>query len=312
MLGVIIKISTIFVMIFLGYITCKLKVLQSEAQAHLIKLILNINIPCMLLVSVSQNTITEDTFQATIQMFAFSAIYFVVSSLCAIVLVKTFRIKDPDDVGVYKIIFTSINTGFIGFPVTMVLFGNKMLYFMVLHNIVLNLYLYSMCFIQLSAEPIRFRSILQMLKKMINPCIISAIVGIILLFAGLHLPTYLKSIAQPIGDATIPVAMIVIGIQLADGKLRECFGNKKLLLFSIFTMLIWPVIILLLVDLLPISGTVKIILALGAAFPPASTISALAAEEGRNYKLAADGIVVTTLLSIVTIPIMGMLIERML
>lgn len=151
MLDIIVKISTIFVMIFIGFFACRLKVLKSESQEHLVSLILNITLPCMLINSICGNTLSEDSFKLTIETFIVSILYFVLAIFAAALLVRLFRVKEENDVGVYKIIFTSINAGFMGLPVTMAIFGNEAVYYMALHNIVLNVVLYSFCVIQLSS-----------------------------------------------------------------------------------------------------------------------------------------------------------------
>lgn len=308
MLDVMMKISTVFVMIFIGFGACKIGLIDVKANKYLTSMVLNINIPCMLLCSITNNEISDDSLNMTIVMLCFSAAYFAAAAVVAIFLVKVFRIKEINDIGVYKIFFTSINAGFIGFPLTKVLFGDGALYFMILHNIILNIFLYSICVLQLSTAGSGKQLISQTAKKMVNPCIISALLAIVMLFSGLHMPSYISNVLQPLGDAAIPVAMIVIGIQLAEGRIKDLLNNKKLISFSVIRMLIWPCVILLIVKWMSISELIKIVLILGAALPPATIISALAAEEGKNYKLAADGIIVTTLLSMITIPIVSSLI----
>lgn len=311
MLDIIVKISTIFVMIFIGFFACRLKVLKSESQEHLVSLILNITLPCMLINSICGNTLSEDSFKLTIETFIVSSLYFVLAIFAAALLVRLFRVKEENDVGVYKIIFTSINAGFMGLPVTMVIFGNEAVYYMALHNIVLNLVLYSFCVIQLSSGSGKAgkQLIAKALKKLASPCIIGALAGVVLLFAGIKIPAYIAGILEPVGDVTIPVAMMIVGIQLADGRAADCFLNKKLVLFSAVTMLVWPLIILAVLYFVPLPSIIKTVIVLGAALPPATTISAIAANEKRNYKLAADGIIVTTLMAIITIPIVAMLIN---
>lgn len=308
MLDIVLKISTIFIMIFIGFFACRLKVLKSESQEHLVSLILNITLPCMLVNSICGNTLSEDSFKMTVETFILSAIYFILAILAAEALVKLFRVREENDIGVYKIIFTSINAGFMGLPVTMAVFGNEAVYYMALHNIVLNVVLYSFCIVQLNSGAGR-AVIGKALKKLASPCIIGAVLGVVLLFAGIKIPDYLAGIIQPVGNVTIPVAMMIVGIQLADGKILDCFRNKKLVLFSIVTMLIWPLFILLIVKFSPLPDILKTVFVLGAALPPATTISAIAANENRNYKLAADGIIVTTLMAMITIPLISMLIK---
>lgn len=308
MLEIVIKISTVFVMIFIGFAACKVGFIKSEAQTHLVNLILNITLPLMLINSICSNEITADSLQLTIEVLVFSSVYFILAGIVAAILVRMFRVRDLNDKGVYKIIFTSINAGFMGLPITLAVFGEEAVYYMALHNIVLNVVLYFFCVIQLN-NGIKKGAVKKTLMKLLNPCIIGAVLGVVLLFAGAEIPSYIAGIMKSVGDVTIPVAMMVVGIQLADGRITDCFRNGKLVVFSVVTMLAWPVLILIIVKFIPMAGILKIVFTLGAALPPATTISALAAYEGSNYKLAADGIIVTTFMSVVTIPFIVMMID---
>lgn len=308
MLEIVIKISTVFVMIFMGFAACKVGFIKSEAQTHLVNLILNITLPLMLINSICSNEITADSLQLTIEVLVFSSVYFMLAGIVAAILVRMFRVRNLNDKGVYKIIFTSINAGFMGLPITLAVFGEEAVYYMALHNIVLNVVLYFFCVIQLN-NGIKKGAVKKTLKKLLNPCIIGAVLGVVLLFAGAEIPEYIAGIMKSVGDVTIPVAMMVVGIQLADGRITDCFRNGKLVIFSVVTMLVWPVLVLIILKFIPMAGILKIVFTLGAALPPATTISALAAYEGRNYKLAADGIIVTTLMSVVTIPFIVMMID---
>ena len=274
----------------------------------MVQVILNICLPCMLICSISKNELKAGMFEDSLRMLSYSIIYFLVAALVSIFLVKIFRVKQSQDIGVYKVIFTSINCGFMGFPITKMIFGDEGLYFMVLHNIILNFYLYSLCTIQLNSGAQK-GEILKALKSIINPCIISAVIGIVMLFAGVHLPEYLDNVLTPLGDSSIPMAMTLVGMQLAEGNIIKCFTNKKLILFSVVTMFVWPIVVLTVVKFIPMYSMVKTILVLGSALPPATTISALAANEGANYKLAADGIIITTLFTILSVPIITMLMS---
>lgn len=310
MVGIIIKISAIFVMIFIGYGAGKRKALQPEAQEHLIDLLLNISIPCMLFCSMAGSGREHNSPAEAVKIMGCCAGYFIIAALVAQALVKLFRVKDSGDIGVYKILFTSINAGFIGFPVTKLLFDDTVMFVMVLHNMIMNLYLYSLGIVQLRGGQLKGAGIKRALKGMANPCIAGAAAGLVFLFAGIPLPSYAADILKPIGDAAIPVGMLVVGLQLSEGELAGCFTKKKLVLFSAISMLAWPLLVFLLANWLPLSYGIKTALSLGAALPPATTVSAMAADEGQNYKLAADGIIVMTLLSALSLSVIAVLLCR--
>lgn len=302
MLSIAARISAIFVMIAMGYSACRMGFVKGEAQSHLTSLILNVNIPCMLLYSITQNDVNSSMMEETLVMLLCSCIYFIIAAGVSMLIVKLFSVNEMYSSGVYKVIFTSTNAGFIGFPVTQMLFGGEILYFMVLHNIVLNLYLYSLCTIQLNGGIRQNGTTMSSVRKMINPCIISAVISIVFLFAGIRMPEYINNIIEPVGDATIPMAMILIGIQLSEGNISKCITDIKLVMLSIVRLFFWPAAVLAVMMILPVAAELKITLIIGASLPAASTISALAANEGCDYRLAANGIIITTLLSVISIP----------
>lgn len=312
MLEIVLKISTIFVMILIGYATGRLKIIAHEAQKHLIDLLLKITIPCLLFYSIACNEIANYSPGDSVKMLGYSVIYFIAAATAAAGLVKVFSIKGSNDTGVYEVIFTSVNAGFIGFPVCKILYDDNVLYFMVLHNLVMNVYMYSLGIFQLRKGEGQRETVKRVAKALLNPCIIGALLGMGFLFTGIGVPDYAENILQPIGDVSIPVSMIVIGLQLSDGKATDCFADKVLVVFSAVKMFVWPVLVFFVVWTLPLPKVMQIVLAVGAAFPPAATISALAADEEKNYKLAADGLVITTLFSMISIAGMAVLIGNVL
>ena len=84
-----------------------------------------------------------------IQIVAGSFVFFIAAIGISFLIVKLMRC-DRDDAGVLMVIITAVNTGFMGFPVTKAIFGNTYFFLMVIQNIVLNIYLYSMMVYQMN------------------------------------------------------------------------------------------------------------------------------------------------------------------
>ena len=121
--------------------------------------------------------------------------------------------------------------------------------------------MYSVGMLQVSMGEKRKLNLKKALHSMVNMSSIAAILGIILLFLGVQLPEILSDIMTPVGDANIPVSMIVLGIQLGQSNIKEI------------------------------------------AFPTMVMIVAIATHEGKNAQLAAEGVALSTMLSIITLPI---------
>ena len=122
-------------------------------------------------------------------------------------------------------IFVSMNTGFMGFPVTLALFGNDILYLIVLLNVVHTFYLYPFGSIQLSIGDSSEGGFncKNSLKNAANPCAVAAILGIICLFTGLKLPNVLFRSMDMIGDATVPISLLIVVMQLGNSNFSRIF-----------------------------------------------------------------------------------------
>ena len=106
-----------------------------------------------------------------------------------------------------------------------------------------------------------------------------------------------------VGNATVPVSMIVVGVQLGTASIRKMLKNYKLMIASLVNVVVVPVLTFLSVNWLPITWKAKVILILAAAFPCAVVLTAMAIRERKNATLMAEGVALTTLLSVVTLPV---------
>ena len=201
MVLVINKVLAIFLLIAAGYFVGKIKVLPAGADKTLNILLIQIITPCMILSSITSKELTDDTFTATIQTLVGAALFFVLAGIVGFLFSKyILRIRPDAEVGVWAYSFGSVNTGFMGFPVTLALFGQDIFYLIVMHNVVLTVYLYSagpsMIKIgekhsetaSVSSEQNRLKAFF---KSFANPNAVASLIALIMLFCGLHLPTTL-------------------------------------------------------------------------------------------------------------------------
>jgi predicted permease len=132
-----------------------------------------------------------------------------------------------------------------------------------------------------------------------------------MLFAGLHLPEYIMGIVEPLGDVTIPLSMILVGVQLGGTDFGSLLSDKDLLITSAVKLILMPAIALLILTPFPVDPVVKLTSLLAVCFPSAVIGVAVAAQEEKNSLLMAEAVAVSTLLSIITLPIWIMIISRL-
>lgn len=310
MLTVFLKIAAIFAMTAIGFTASKTGVLPAESKKYLSNLLLFITSPCMIIGSMTSQTLDAHTFELMIQIVAGSFIFFLAAMAVSFLIVKLMRC-DREDAGVLMVIITAVNTGFMGFPVTKAIFGNTYFFLMVIQNIVLNIYIYSMMVYQMNYGFRKKEGIKGMLMPMLNMCTYALIIGLVLMLLKVQLPDILADFINTIGDATIPVSMIVVGVQLSESSIGKMLTNKRLITASLCNVILIPALTFLAVNWLPLAPESKLILIFAAAFPCAVVSTAIALKENRSAALMAEGVAMTTLLSMGTLPVIAIILTHL-
>lgn len=311
MLTVFFKVASIFAMAGVGYIACKKNVLPYAANTYLVSLLMTITLPSMIVSSSASQTLTEETARQAVEIMAGSIVFFIIAAIISLWIVKLLNYNPKEDWGVLTVIITATNTGFMGFPVTRAIFGEQLFFLMVLENIILNFYLYSLCVLQMNYGHGKGGSLKDALKPLCNMCTLALCVSLFILITRMQMPTVLFDFFDTLGSATVPVSMIVVGIQLANGDLRQIIKNHKLVFASLCNVILIPVLTFLAVHWLPITDESKLILIFAACFPCAVITVALSMKEGRNSALMAEGVALTTFFSMITLPVAAMILTQL-
>lgn len=300
---VINNIAAVFLIMGVGFAANKSGMLPEEANKYLSPLLMKITTPCLILANIATREVEEGMWGDIFKALGCFALYFVVFCFLGWVLcTKMMKLKGHEDCGVYMMLFASINNGFIGLPITLAIFGEDALFYMAFFQIVLVLYLFGPGILQIHYGEKKTGST-SMLKAILSPVIIAALLGVLLLALGIEMPEMIHKSIETIGSATTPLSMIVIGIQLGTSDFKKIVKNKSLMIESIAKMLFTPLITILLVNWLPISNIIKLVAVFGAAFPSAVAVTPIAQTEGKNTLLSAEGVALTTLMSLITIPV---------
>ncbi len=293
----------------LGLLINKANVVPKEANHYLVTILLWVATPCMVFSSITTREYDPSILLSTVQMFGLAALFFVLTSFIGYVLAAKILKVPSKDLGVYVAGFAGINNGFMGFPITLALFGTEVFYYMVIFNIVLNIYLYSGCplLLNIGHDKKDFNA-KYLVKTLANPSTIICVISMVMLVNGWHAPGILFESIDMIGSITVPLSMLVVGMQLGSSDAVKVLKNSKLMVMSVIKMLAVPVMMFLIVNWLPVAPAVKIAIILGAAFPCAVIVSAITLLEGKNATLASEIVAITTFISVVTIPVTALLI----
>ena len=313
MLTVISKISVIFAVIAVGFFCNKKNILPNSSEPALVNLLILVTCPCMILSSLGSRELDSETLPKTISVIILSAAYFIFSAAVAFLFKNLMKNTPKKDLGVLMIIMTSVNSGFMGYPVTKAIFGDDVFFLIVIQNIVLNIYIYSLGIMQINYGGDRVKvprdGLKTTIRSILNPNIIAAVIGLILLFGRIRLPEIGMELIDMLGAVTTPLSMIIVGMRLANSKLTVVLKNRDLVLTAIISMIIMPILVFLGVNWLPVTSDVKLLMIWCTCFPTAVVTVGLTSKCGRNATLAAEGLALTTVMSMVLLPIYATLLS---
>lgn len=218
------------------------------------------------------------------------------------VLPKLFRCKG-DEISAYKLMNIFGNTGFIGIPLVLGVIGGKAIIYVAIVNVAYGLLLYTYGITVAAKEKNGFQW-----KRMLNVGNFSAFVAILVFLLAPPIPNVISSTLGYMANATTFMAMFVIGISLSRFSLREILMEKKLYLFVVVRFIVMPILFSFLFRRIISDRTLYYTMCFMMAVPVGNMPLLLMEESGRDSSILSKAIIISTILTIVTVPIVSMFI----
>lgn len=290
----------LFMMMITGILCRKFRILNDEASHKLSSLVINIANPALILsASINQSEYLEGS-QLMIT-FVLAVLLFVVLMLVAELLPFILRINKPKQ-GVYKAMLVFSNMGFMGFPVISATYGSNALLLASMFLVPFNVLIYTYG-IRIMTKPEQREKF--QFRKILNIGVIACIISIMIYLSRLHIPAPIESFMKSMSNLTAPLSMIIIGDSMAKMNFKKLFTNVRLIIFSIIKLIIVPIAGVLLLKWFRIDATLLGVCMVILATPAASMTAMLAQEYDGDYELASQGVAVTTVLCIITMPLVA-------
>lgn len=291
---------TIFCLMLAGYILTKTKVLSAEARKPLSNLLINFVLPCNIITSFIME------FNRKIMM---DCLAILIVSVC----IQTFAIftskyyypkTEPPKMSVLRYGTIVSNAGFMGNPIAQGLYGDLGLLYASIYLIPMRAVMWSFgvtCFTGTQGKGV--------LKKILtHPCIVAVFLGMILMITQIQLPTGIEQTIRYAGNANTALSMIVIGNILAEVKASEIL-DLKAWWFCFVRLAMIPLIVLICCHFAGIDELVKQVSVVLAGMPAAATTAILAAKYDGDAHFAAKIVFLSTLLSMLSVPLLCMLMN---
>ena len=300
----VMQILSLFLIMIVGYVLRKQNVFDEAANVRFTRLIIYVSLPSQIIKAfVSNQGIV--TNREVLLMFGISALTYLLYAIIGALFIMIFRVPS-DKKGIYLFMMMFGNVGFMGFPLTEALLGEEALIYAVIFNVIFNLLVYSVGIFMISKTEGEFQF---PIKKLLNMPLISAVLSIILYFGKIQLPEVAIHSLDFMGNVTTPVAMLILGSTIAGMAWKELFDEWRIYVFTAFKLLVIPVIVIgILKYVTNINPLIHGSLILLSATPVATNTTMLAIEYDGDMKLASKGIFFTTLLCMLTIPLIQMMV----
>ena len=235
--GIVLKqMVVIFLLILVGYILQKKKLVTQKDGACLSKLIVEVFNPAIIVSSVigSSNN-GEENITGTVFL---AAVLFLVLILLAVPISKIFA-GGCEEKKIYSLIFVFSNLGFIGIPVVQSIFGKGALIYVAIFILEYNILLYTYGYLLVMPSDSKFHP--GSLKSLLNMGTLSCLLALLIFVCHIRLPYILGTTITYLGNVATPLALIVIGISIGQQEhLYRIFCQWKLYLFLIVKMILVP------------------------------------------------------------------------
>lgn len=298
------QIIQLFIMIFMGFIIVKAKLLKAEDSKILSVIVLYLIIPCVI-INAFQVDYTPQTVKGLLIALAGSVMTQVILLIVVSILGRVFHLNEVEVASIYY-----SNSGNLIVPIVTFILGKEWVLYGCVFMSVQLVFIWTHCKKIISRE-----STYDWRKIVLNINMISIAIGIVLFLTKIYLPAIINNTLSAVGSMIGPASMIVTGMLFAGMDFKQIFANKRVYFVSFFRLIIVPVIALFLIKCSQLStfssngNKLMLIVFLAIITPSASTVTQMCQVYGNDSQYASAINVVTTLLAIVTMPLMVMLFQ---
>ena len=287
----------LFIIVILGYVACKLGYMGDKFDKKLSSIVVDITCPLLVLSSVMGDELPDRTLILPLLGVGFlTYILLLVFGFGVPRLIS----KNRDDQGMIGFALMFANVGFIGYPIVSSIFGPKAIFYAALLNMPNTFFIFTARVLLISVK--QFNP-----KVLLSPALIAAAVAALLVALGVHTPDVIARPVTMVGNVTVPAALMIIGSSMAKLPLKEIIGSLKVYVASVLRLVVVPLSLYFFFKVCGVSDVVNNINTVVIAMPVASFGTMFCLKYGRNPALITELTFITTLGSIITIPLITLL-----
>jgi hypothetical protein len=291
---------TLFALVVVGFIAGKLGYLGGDFDRQLSRLVINITCPALILSSAMTGTLPDRRY--ILPLLLISVLTYLVLTAAGFLLPR-YLTKDRSHQGPIGFALIFGNVGFMGYPVVASIFGHEAVFYAAVLNVVNTFAVFTigtMLITGASSDRERFEKKVLYSTPMLAAYLTMAIVALRID----NIPTAVSQPLTMLGNITVPAALLIIGSSMSQLSLRTMLGNQTVYATTLLRLAILPVGIHFLMKLMGFAPLVVNINTLVIAMPVATYGTILCLKYGKDTTMITEVTFVTTLASVITIPIL--------
>jgi predicted permease len=293
---------SLLIIVIAGYFSHKRGIINEEFERKLSGFVIKVTCPALLISSTMGDKMPDR--EHIPMLLLVSLLTYVILIPLAYIQPVLMRVRQ-DLRGMYSFMLTYSNVGFIGYPVVASIFGSDAVFYACILNVfnTITVFIWGVMFI--SGENLKdgFR-----FRLFVSPAMIATYISVIIVVLNLHTP---KAIAMPLsilGNMTVPSSLIVIGAALAEIPTRKMVGTPHIFIMCFLKLLVLPLLVYYAMIFIGVDTRISSINMILIAMPVASFGTMFCMQMGKDETTMSQGTFWTTLLSVVSIPLLAMLI----
>lgn len=296
------QVGILFLLIFAGFIAVKTGAIKPEGRKVLSDLLVYLIMPCMILNSYFME-MNAEMLSNLLLSFGLSTVLLLLAVVISFLV--TLRRTDENK-KIVRFACTFSNAGYMGIPLIQALYGTEGTFYASAFLTMFNIILWTIGCVMVN-DKVKPKEIVKSILS--TPVLYGVVLGIVIYLCQIPVPNFIVQPVAAIGNMNTPISMLIIGMIIAGSNMKVMITNKDIWFTIVMRMILIPAISVALFWLLGLNGmTVKVVL-IQAACPTAAITSVFAIRYGHSEEIAAGAVVMTTLCSIVTLPLLAMLLQ---
>ncbi len=299
------QVAVLGIVMLFGFVICKTGYVEAKVKDSISKLIVNLILPCLIISSISKQEFETEFLGELFLVFVMSV--FCIGTLFFIGVLTAKLLKIPDATrSVHKLLLSLGNVIFIGYPIITAMYGEQGFFYAIVYWMINDLFLWTVGVLMFSKNESGKSGLF---RKLANPNTISFAIAVIMFVTGIKLPPVLHRAAEEVGALTTHLSMIFIGMALATVKAKNAIKKWWIFIIAPIKLVIMPVVFIFVFRFFGIKEIILGAVVLEAAMPAQTVLTILANELNADFEYAAVGMFVTTVASLVTLPLVCYLLN---